>query len=274
MLRARVISALVLGIPALFAVIAGGWWYALVMMLVLGVAALEFTNLLARRDHRVFGGLMLLWTGFALADRIFPNFALLEPSMAVLLLYAICWMLVRYSQGTTNAITGFAFTVMGGLFLGWGGAHFLALRALDDGLFWMLVVILSVWCTDTASYFVGSAIGRTSMLPAISPGKTWEGYVGGIAGGLVGSVTFMALWQTTGGDVEAHAVHCLTIGLIAATIGPFGDFAVSALKRYTDVKNASRLIPGHGGMLDRIDTLIMTGLFSYYYLTLVVLVGG
>jgi phosphatidate cytidylyltransferase len=274
MLRARVISALVLGIPALLAAIAGGWWYALVVMLVIGVAAVEFTNLVARQGHRVYGGLLLVWIGFFLVDRIILASSLIGPGIALPLLCAIFWMLVRYSQGTANAVTGFAFTTMAALFLGWGGAHFLGLRALENGVFWMLAVILAVWCTDTASYFVGSVVGRTPMLPAISPGKTWEGYWGGFLGGLFGVAVFVGVWRAIGLSLEVDTFHVLVIGLIAAIIGPLGDFAVSALKRYVGVKNASRLIPGHGGMLDRIDTLIVTGWVSYYYLTLVMLVRG
>jgi phosphatidate cytidylyltransferase len=274
MLRARVISAFVLGIPALLAVIAGGWWYALVVAVVLGVAAVEFTRLIARQGHRAYGGLLLLWVALSLANRVFPDAGLLEPGMAALLLCAIVWTLVRYAQGTVNAITGFAFTVMGGLLLGWGGAHFLGLRGLDGGVFWMLIVILSVWCTDTASYFVGSTIGRTRMLPAISPGKTWEGFAAGIVGGPLGAFIFMTLWRAVDAGFTVRVEHCLAIGLIASTIGPLGDLIISTLKRYVGVKDASHLIPGHGGMLDRVDTLITAGLASYYFLTLVVLSGG
>ena len=274
MLRARVISAFVLGIPALLAVIAGGWWYAAVLMLVLGLAAIEFTQLVARRGHRAFGGLLLVWVAVFLLDRLFPDHHLMEPGMAILLLATIAWALIRYTQGTVNAVMGLSLTVLAGLFLGWSGAHFLGVRSLDNGLFWMLAVILAVWATDSASYFVGSAVGRTRMNTAISPGKTWEGYVGGIAGGLLGMVVFVALWQATGSDSPAPLVNVLGVGLIASIVGPLGDFAISALKRYAGVKDSSHLIPGHGGMLDRIDTLLVTGLLSYYYLSFIVLSGG
>jgi phosphatidate cytidylyltransferase len=273
MLRARVVSALVLGIPALFAVVAGGWLYAAVLGLILGVAALEFTSLVARQGHRAFGGLLLLWVGLFLADRLAPDAALLGPGAAVLLLCTMIWTLARYAQGTANAITGFAFTALGGLLLGWGGAHLLSLRALDGGVFWILTVIFSVWCTDSASYFVGTAMGRTPMFPVISPGKTWEGFLGGIVGGPLGALIFAALWHAIDGSLAIRIEHCLAIGLIAAVFGPLGDLTISALKRYVGVKDASRLIPGHGGMLDRTDTIIVAGWVSYTYLTLFVLGG-
>lgn len=274
MLRTRALSAIVLGVPALLAIIAGGWWYLGILALVIGLAALEWTRLVAHRGHRVFGGLMLAWVGLFLADRVFPDLALLEPGITALLLITLLWMLVRYCQGTVNAATGFAFTAAGGLYLGWGGAHFLGLRALDDGLYWMLTVVLAVWCTDTAAYFVGSAVGRTPLIPTVSPRKTWEGYLAGIGGSVLGAAVMTFLWRALGAGSDVSGMHILALALIASLVGPLGDLGVSVFKRYAGVKDTSRLVPGHGGFLDRTDALIVTGLLGYYYLTLVASVGG
>ncbi len=268
MLRDRILSGIILGVPVLALLIVGGAGMAILVWLVGSLALLEFTHLVARRGYRASSGLMLLWMALFVADRAFPHLGLLQPGMAVLLLLSMFWALARYRQGTVNAFTGFALTVGASFYVGWTAAHFVSLRALQDGLFWTLTIILTVWIADTGAYAVGRLIGRTPLIRDISPNKTWEGYWGGVVTGIAAGVGLTLLWRALGASPAVQPLHGLIIGAMVSVISPLGDFSMSMLKRYVNVKDSSNLIPGHGGFLDRIDSLIVACLLGYYYLTL------
>lgn len=270
-MRARIIGGALIGIPALAAFFAGGIWFLLLVLIFGAIAQIEFVHLVARRGHRAFGGLMLLWLALFVLDRVAPEWNLLNPGMALMLVLTLVWALIRYRQGTPNAFTGFAMTVAGAFYIGWSGSHLISLRNLPDGLFWMLIVLPSVWAADTMAYFFGRAFGRVKMMPDVSPGKTWEGYFGAVISTPLIVAGLAALYQQLGAGPAVTAVQGFVIGVLIAAISPIGDFGISMLKRYVDVKDSSRLIPGHGGFLDRIDATLVAILIGYYYLTLLVL---
>jgi phosphatidate cytidylyltransferase len=161
---------------------------------------------------------------------------------------------------------GFASTLAGGLYLGWLGGHFVALRALPDGGWWTGLALPAVWIADSVAYIVGVRWGRTPLMPDVSPKKSWEGYLAGIVGGALGTAGLAALWRTLGAGPSITPTHGMVIGLLAGIIGPIGDLGISALKRQVGAKDSSGLLPGHGGMLDRLDSLIVTVPLGYYYI--------
>lgn len=269
-MRERVLSAFLFGLPALAMLIAGGMWMVLLVAVITGIALVEFAHLVARRGHRAFGGLMLLWLALFIADRVTPELNLLEPGAALLLLATMFWALIRYRQGVVNALTGFALTVAGSLYIGWSMVHYVGIRALPDGLFWTLTVVFSVWFADAGAYLLGSRLGRTPLMKDVSPKKTWEGYVSGVAVAVLTGALLPLLWQALGASDAVTPLRGLVIGLIGSTIAPLGDLSISMVKRYVDAKDSSNLIPGHGGFLDRLDSIIVAGLLSYYYLSLIV----
>ena len=137
--------------------------------------------------------------------------------------------------------------------------HLVLFRALPQGREWIFTVFLVVMLSDTLAYFVGSALGKHRLYPAISPKKSIEGAIGGMIGGIVGALLakffwFPALpWLAAGG-----------VGLILGTCGQIGDLFESMLKRSYGVKDSGRIIPGHGGLLDRLDSLIFAFPPAYY----------
>lgn len=152
------------------------------------------------------------------------------------------------------------------IYLAWLATHFVILRELPEGREWVLLVILTVWITDTGAYFVGRTVGRHKLAPHVSPGKTWEGAVGGQLAGLAAVI---GLNYAFGLDLAVH--HVLVIGLLAPFAGQVGDLAESALKRGLGIKDSSGLVPGHGGIVDRLDSLLFAAPAVYWYLTWVVL---
>src|SRR3990172_56134 len=155
---------------------------------------------------------------------------------------------------------------LGGLvYLGLLGSHLVFLRDAPNGRDWLLLALFATFATDTCAYFVGKAIGRTKIAPAISPGKTLEGSLGGLAGGA--AAVLLLNWIL---DAGAGA-EIIGLALLLPLAGELGDLAESLIKRGAGVKDASRVIPGHGGFLDRLDSLLITVPLVYYYLTWIIL---
>jgi phosphatidate cytidylyltransferase len=160
----------------------------------------------------------------------------------------------------SQALTDSAVTVFGTLYIGVTLGHLLLTRALLDGAALSLFVVLVTWCSDIGAYYVGTLFGSHRLAPSISPNKTVEGLVGGWV--LATVAAFGA--RVLGAHVFSNA-DCLILGTLLTGAGVVGDLAESALKRSAGVKDSGALLPGHGGMLDRLDSLLFTVPTFYYY---------
>ena len=156
-----------------------------------------------------------------------------------------------------------AFTILGILYFGWFLGHLVFLRGLDNGFGYLIFLSMAVVFNDVLAYTVGRMWGKTPLAPAISPKKTREGALGGLAGSLFAALTFRYAVP----DLNLTAV--LAAGLLIGVAAPLGDLIISVIKRDMSVKDSGNLIPGHGGLLDRCDSLIFATPAFYYYLLLV-----
>jgi phosphatidate cytidylyltransferase len=139
-------------------------------------------------------------------------------------------------------------------------AHLLMIRLLPQGTNWLLLIMLIVMTNDTAAYYVGSAIGKHRLYEAVSPKKSIEGALGGLVGSLGGTLLAKFTFFATLGFADA-----LITALVIGTIGQVGDLFESLLKRSFGVKDSGTLFPGHGGVLDRMDSIIFAAPVTYYY---------
>ena len=146
-------------------------------------------------------------------------------------------------------------------YIGFCGAHLILLRSFPEGVYWLLVLTSITVFSDTAAYYVGKKFGKTKLCPDLSPGKTRAGAVGGIIGGMLGGVVAAAI---VFGDVNFFMLGGL--GLILSTIGIVGDLIESVIKRVSGVKDSGNILPGHGGILDRCDSILLTAPVLYYVL--------
>ena len=232
------------------------------VLLVAGCAAWECAGILARRGWRPFpalavaGSLAVIWGFTAYPPRIGAIAALTALALAAPALA----MLRREEPGAMlEAAVGSMFPA---LFVGLPFAFAVAIRAIPgtDGPDLLLLGLLAVVLSDTTAYYVGSAIGSHPMAPTISPKKSWEGAAGGIGGGLLaGLVAHFWFFQ------RLPLTHAVVLGAVLAIAGMVGDLAESMLKRAGGVKDSSGLLPGHGGMLDRVDSLLVAAPILYYY---------
>jgi len=154
-----------------------------------------------------------------------------------------------------------AVVAFGIFYVAWLLGHLILIRRFAEGPFLIFLLFLVTWANDTAAYYVGSFWGRHHMAPRISPRKTWEGAVGGLLGSVAASFACRAWFLES-----LSAADALSIGLLVGIAAPLGDLCESILKRSADVKDSGGIIPGHGGVLDRVDSLIFTTPVIYYYL--------
>ena len=151
------------------------------------------------------------------------------------------------------------------MYVGFLGSHLILLRDAANGEDWVLLALLATFATDTSAYFVGRLIGRTKIAPSISPGKTLEGALAGFAAGL--ATVLILNWALDAGA----GLEIIPLAFLLPALAQLGDLAESLIKRGAGVKDASHAIPGHGGFLDRLDSVLFTAPLVYYYLTWIIL---
>ncbi len=256
MLRTRALSALVLVPLVALVVWTGGPLLALALALVGLLAWRELVHMLRLKGYLPFARLgALLVVLFILAAYLLPA-ALLWGALVLALLGSLIYALF---QAHPAPATDWALTFGGAAYLGLCLGHFLLLRHLPAGFRWLAIAILATWINDTVAYFVGSLWGRHRLWVRLSPKKTWEGLIGGlVVTALLGAWPF-AGWLGLG------PVWGALLGLLIGLTATFGDLVESMWKRQSGLKDSGHLIPGHGGMLDRIDSLLFIVPAVYYF---------
>jgi phosphatidate cytidylyltransferase len=139
-------------------------------------------------------------------------------------------------------------------------AHFVLIHQLASGRAWVLFSLVAVYFGDTTAFYIGRAWGRRKLAPQVSPSKTCEGGLGAMGGSLAGALIFKGLFFP-----ELPTVHAIALGVGIGVVGQLGDLFESLIKRSAKVKDSGMLIPGHGGLLDRVDSLLFASPFVYYY---------
>lgn len=255
MLRIRLITALA-GIPVIVAaVLAGGWWFLAVAVVVGLIAGWEFDRM-ARLEGYAPNQALLLGMIALLLLTAFWSLNLSTYMVTAALVLSLSWQLFR--AGSKTPTVDWAVTLAGILYLGWSLAHLVALRQLPQGQAWVWLALLVTWAGDSFAYLAGSRWGRHKIWPRLSPKKSWEGLLGSLAGGLL-LAALVIFW------FELPWTPTLLAGVAIPVVAFFGDVAESMLKRDAGVKDASNLLPGHGGILDRIDSLLFVAILVYYW---------
>ncbi len=273
MLRKRVITALWV-VPVVIAAI---WfdaplpWFTLLAVVWGALAVWELyriTGVTRNVPLAVFG---VIWTllfllmphyGSALGRVVGSPLPLLLTSAVVLSL-----LLLVFSPRREGAFAAWAWMLAGVLYVGWLLSHLVALRIVG-GAAWLYLAVLATFASDTAAYGIGKGFGRHKLAPQISPAKTWEGAVGGLVGAVVIALLFTL---RTPLQLPIGYAEAVLLGLLISVFGQLGDLAESLLKRSTGIKESGGLMPGHGGMLDRLDSVLFAGVAVYIYYVYVII---
>ncbi len=268
MLRQRLLSAAVLLPLFLVTAVAGDPWYSLATAVVAALAYWEFQTMIARGGHRplrITGlvlSLLFVANGYLLAHGLGDNTSAI---LAGAVLAPLVMLLARPSQ--QGAAEAWGLTLGGSLYAGWLLSLFILMRNLPQGLSWVLLAVLSTFACDSAAYLAGRAWGKHKMVPHLSPGKTWEGAAGGFLAALAAAPLLAHIFNTYIPSLGMALTwpQALFMGGMIGVLAQLGDLAESLLKRSVQAKDAGGLIPGHGGLLDRLDSLLFTGAAVYFF---------
>jgi CDP-diglyceride synthetase len=156
-------------------------------------------------------------------------------------------------------------TLTGILYMGWMVGHYVMLRQLDHGRELVILALFTTFACDTSAFFVGRTWGKHHMTPTISPHKTWEGAIGGFAGAVAAALALCFLLNLGSWTLPLSYPESAGVGCLIGVAAQLGDLLESMLKRRAGVKDSGNLLPGHGGVLDRIDSLVFTGVIVYYF---------
>ncbi|MDF2634964.1 MAG: phosphatidate cytidylyltransferase [Pelosinus sp.] len=274
MLGTRVLTA-VIGIPiTIYIVNYGEWLFAVAILILTLLAWHEFYIMLRNKSVNVFYTLGLLLNFFILGCAWLGN----SQEMIMTLVFSILFMLMKMiASGNKFTIADVAFSILGVTYIGILFSHLLLLRYTDSTLYiatslgtlsagasYLWLAFIGTWANDTFAYFVGSRFGRHKLCPAISPAKTIEGSVGGMFGSILAIIVLGLLFKLP-------VSHSVVMGILVGVTAPIGDLAESAIKRFAGVKDSGKLLPGHGGILDRFDSILFTVPVIYYYMHIFVL---
>ncbi len=268
-MKARLLVSLI-GIPALLGVLWAGFPFTSVLVGAVALAALwEFYGLAKTLGKRVHWPLGVLWTVlFVVNGQLAAQEGNFAPHLiGAGLLIILAWTLIQ--RWRRSFADSWIFTSAGPLYVGFLLSHALMLREGGNGVYdgrdWLLYVLLMTFAADTGAFLVGRALGKHKMVPVVSPGKTWEGFAGGLVAAVGASMGLSAIL-----DLPITMPEQALLGLLLGVVVPMGDFAESVLKRRAGVKDSGVLVPGHGGVLDRIDSLLITVPVTYYSVTRII----
>lgn len=259
-LRLRLVSAIV-AIPLLVGITLVGDVLFLLAIVVISLWALtEWFDLLERAGHRPFSALGLV-AGTAILVGAYFGGSYEAPILAATGALALIGVgLRRQPHGT---ISDWSLTLAGVVYCALFLSYFVLLRRLPNGELWVILVLLGTFATDSAAFFIGGRYGTRQLSPEISPSKTVEGAVAGF----IAAVATYGVLAYGGGLIDNWA-HAVLLGAVAGIATQLGDLAESAFKRSLHAKDAGATIPGHGGMLDRLDSLVLAGVVVYYFIIL------
>ncbi len=264
-LMIRVISGLTLLPGVLFLLYLGGWWAAALLGFAAGAVAWEYLSIALKGITPV----SIFTVAMAAAMPLLPMWnplhasALISGATGIVLFVAWSWHLLRGPLPEAPVRT--AHLLMAFIY-GHGGLTALsALRLVPEtGLMWVVSALVITWGNDTMAYFAGRLFGKHKLYAEVSPNKTWEGFFGGF----VGAIGFLFI-QRAYFFPTLTVLDCFVLGGLGSVLGPAGDLCESMLKRAYGVKDSGVIIPGHGGMLDRIDALIFNAPMVFLYVVFV-----
>ncbi len=260
------LAVILLGVPCLYLVTdRGGIFFLLLVELIILLGLREFYVLMKAKGYQPFEALgyfcSLAISWYAWHEGVVVPLILTASLLAIMIREL-------FRREMSQSLGHMAVTVFGIMYVGWLGSHLVLLRELpvslaineNIGAHLVFLVALLTWATDTSAYLFGVAFGRHKLIPRISPNKTIEGAVGGLLGAaLVG-------WLLTRGLVPFMTpLAGAVLGLVVGSMAQLGDLVESLIKRDAGIKDTAELIPGHGGVLDRFDSMLFTAPVVYYY---------
>ncbi len=236
--------------------------YTIGIGLILAAAAQEFTEMFKHRDFHTNSALIATETFSLMIIRYYTGDSLFTLCIVFAIFITCAAAIYQYKNDQKRAAINLAINIAGLGFIALPGSYLILIRNLQNGNFLILLCMLTAALADVGAYLLGSAFGKHKLSPLVSPNKSIEGYFGGILfAGITAAVvqSAAALYQ-----INIDFFAALTVGLTIGIVAPLGDLSKSVIKRTFSIKDTGHLIPGHGGILDRIDTILWAAPITYF----------
>ena len=251
-----------IGIPVILSSIYFDFLFPYFVLVVLCICTIEYVNLTNRLNSNI-SILILLPFNFL----IFLNSMIFffDIGHMIILFFIICFIyeMLFYSDTSTQNIASY---LMGAVMIGCClSQSLISIRILDDGLYFSLLLFFSVWVCDTFAFFFGSKFGKRKILPAISPNKTWVGSLAGLLGAFFVTTIFF-YFNKNYLNLDIGFIDLFVFGFITGIFGQIGDFSESIMKRQVNIKDTGTILMGHGGFLDRFDSITFAAPLYYIYI--------
>jgi phosphatidate cytidylyltransferase len=260
MLSKRIVTALLL-LPLVLAAV---WfdeplpWLTIFIAVAGGLAVLEFYRIVARQNVRPLVLLGLVWTVLFIISPHFTSVTTTPLLLTTLIFFSLIWLVLRRNKEA--AFTAWSWTLAGVLYIGLLLSHLVLLRDLDLGREWVFFALFVTFASDTFAFFIGRRWGRDLLAPDISPGKTWQGAVGGAIAAIITGLILLNLF-----NLPLSYIQVVALALAVSVFGQLGDLVESLFKRNMNTKDSGDAMPGHGGFMDRLDSIIFAGIVVYYF---------
>lgn len=260
----RVVSAVVT-LPLLFAVvILGGYFFFGGICILTFIGLVEYFNAVGNGNIKPMKFIGTL-SGLLLILLVF-NKDTMNMLMPVITLIILTLLSIPIFSSKYNFL-GAGATIIGILYIPLFFGYIYLIRNIPNtGLYFVWFVFILSWVSDTFAYFIGKRFGKTKLSPVISPKKTVEGAVGGIIAGTLGCIAY-GLILSSFNILNIPIIHLIIMGVLGSLISEVGDLAASSIKRNVGVKDYGKILPGHGGVLDRFDSILFVAPLIYYYIT-------
>ncbi|MCQ1527962.1 phosphatidate cytidylyltransferase [Lutispora saccharofermentans] len=263
MLKTRIISA-VIGLPLMIStLIIGGKFFYLFVFLLSAVGLYEYYRAFSNTDYKPTP-----WIGYSVTIMYYFLISISYNSFITLSILIFIALLLTFLDTIKKGynILNVAVTVLGVIYVSYLFSNLIFIYNKTSGNILVWLPFLTAWFSDTGAYFIGSCFGKNKLCPSVSPKKTIEGAVGGIIGSAAISTLAGFIFIRMG--YQINIIHYLFIGLLCGITSILGDLSASSIKRFCKIKDFGNIIPGHGGVLDRFDSILFTAPTVYTYITI------
>ncbi|WP_261132883.1 phosphatidate cytidylyltransferase [Bacillus sp. Marseille-Q3570] len=252
-MKERIITGVIAALVFLPIVFIGGVWFYSVMALLAAVGIRELLRMKGIKLVHVPGMISLLMVILLVIPKKFWDFNYDLDTVKMYTIIIGLFSLLTWTVITKNRFTfeDASFVIMSTLYVGIGFLYFNETRALNDGIGAIFFVLFIVWATDSGAYFFGKSMGKRKLWPVISPNKTIEGSLGGLLCAVIVAVIFQMILP-----IYSTVLLAVVAAMVIGVFGQIGDLVESAFKRHYEVKDSGTLLPGHGGILDRFDSIL------------------
>ncbi|URZ16229.1 phosphatidate cytidylyltransferase [Clostridium felsineum] len=250
--------------PLLIFLFLGGIWLKLFVFALSMIGLYEYYKVSKEANIKPIS---LVGYLLCIAYYVLINYKLDYKFVLFIIVMGIFLMLCIPTLNTKYNYIDISVTILGFIYVAVFFSFIVLTDDLKHGNYFIWIIFIASWVCDTSAYYAGRFLGKTKLCPKVSPKKTIEGSIGGVLGSIIGCTVYGFAISKYG--ISLNLYHYIIIGLLCGVFSQFGDLAASSIKRHAKVKDYSNLIPGHGGILDRFDSILFTSVIVYYYLSFV-----